>query len=218
MWLSISDLPIPAWHHLLSANAALIQAANPAIVALFSILFLKEKISLQRGLGITLSIIGVLLVSGVPSGSQESTLIGNVMILGGVIAWSVYTIQSRKIPVDVDPMVSTTASFYTGLLWLMPFTLWEISTHGMPVISPLSWAALVYLGLVASALAYFLWNYALNSMEASQAAPFINLIPIVGLTLSILVGESVSFIQILGGLIAIIGVLITQNIHIVFQR
>jgi len=200
-----------------AANAALIQAANPAIVALFSILLLKEHITRQRALGITLSIVGVLLVSGVPSGSQESTLIGNLLILGGVVAWSVYIIQSRKISSDVDPMVSTTASFYTGLFWLMPFTLWEISTKGLPVISPLSWAALIYLGLVASALAYFLWNYALNSMEASEAAPFINLIPIIGLILSILVGESVSFIQILGGLIAIIGVLITQDIHL-FSR
>ncbi len=67
--------------------------------------------------------------------------------------------------------------------------------------------------MVASALAYFLWNYALNTVEASLAAPFINLIPIIGLILSILVGESVSVIQILGGLIAIIGIVITQNIN-----
>ncbi len=197
-----------------AANAALIQAANPAAVAFLSVLFLKETINFQRGLGITLSIIGVLLVSGIPSASGESTLPGNLLMIGSVFAWAVYTIQSRKIPQSVDPLVSTTASFFTGLFWLLPFILWEYARLGVPVISPISWLSLVYLGTIASALAYFLWNFALTTVEASQAAPFINLIPIIGLLLSILVGETVSALQILGGLIAIFGVLVTQNIRI----
>lgn len=200
--------------HTSAANAALIQAANPAVVALLSVLFLKETINPQRGLGIALSIIGVLLVSGIPAASGESYLFGNLLMIGSVIAWAVYTIQSRKIPADVDALVSTTASFYTGLFWLLPFILWEYTKVGIPVITPASWLSLLYLGTIASALAYFLWNFALNSVEASLAAPFINLIPIIGLVLSVLVGETVTFIQILGGLIAILGVLITQNIHI----
>lgn len=196
-----------------AANAALIQAANPAAVALLSVLVLNEKITRQRAFGILLSIIGVLLVSGVPSEDGNATLSGNLLMIGSVIAWAVYTIQSRKMTNDVEAIVSTTASFFTGLLWLLPFIGWEYAQRGMPLLTPISWVWLVYLGVIASALAYFLWNYALNSVEASLAAPFINLIPIIGLILSILVGETVSSIQILGGLIAISGVLITQNIH-----
>ncbi len=197
-----------------AANAALIQAANPAAVALLSAIILKETITLQRGFGIALSIIGVLLVSGIPTAGGESYLFGNLLMIGSVIAWAVYTIQSRKIPTSVDALVSTTASFFTGLFWLMPFILWEYTRLGAPIITPVSWVSLVYLGTVASALAYFLWNFALNSVEASLAAPFINLIPIIGLVLSILAGETVTFFQILGGLIAILGVLVTQNIRI----
>ncbi|NMB55665.1 MAG: EamA family transporter [Leptolinea sp.] len=197
-----------------AANAALIQAANPAAVALLSVLVLKEQITPKKGIGIGLSIIGVLLVAGIPASNQGATLAGNLLMVGSVIAWAVYTVQSRKIPSSVDALASTTASFYTGLIWLVPFIAWEFTHIGLPVISPSSWLALVYLGLVASGLAYFLWNYALNSVEASVAAPFINLIPIIGLTLSLLVGESVTFIQIFGGLVAILGVLITQNIPI----
>ncbi len=196
-----------------AANAALIQAANPAAVALLSVLILKEKISRQRAAGITLSIIGVLLISGVPSADGKATLIGNLLMIGSVIAWAVYTIQSRQMNPEIDAMTTTTASFFTGLFWLLPFIGWEYAQRGIPVIDPISWVALIFLGVVASALAYFLWNYALNTVEASLAAPFINLIPIIGLILSILVGESVSVIQILGGLIAIIGIVITQNIN-----
>jgi drug/metabolite transporter (DMT)-like permease len=195
-----------------AVNAALIQAANPAAVALFSIIFLQEKISLQRSIGIGLSILGVLLISGIPSADGQSTLVGNLLIVGSVIAWAVYTVQGKKLTGNTDPLAATTASFFTGLLWLMPFIAYELLQTGFPLITPLSWLGITYLGIVASALAYFLWNDALRSMDASIAGPFINLIPIIGLIFAILVGERISVIQIIGGLIAIFGVLITQNI------
>jgi drug/metabolite transporter (DMT)-like permease len=195
-----------------AANAALIQAANPAAIALFSIFFLQEKISIQRAIGIGLSILGVLLIAGIPSSDGQSVLAGNLLIIGSVIAWAIFTIQAKKLNVDTDPLVSTTASFYTGLIWLLPFIAWEARQIGFPAIQPVSWLAIAYLGIVASGLAYFLWNNALSSVDASIAGPFINLIPIIGLLLAILAGEKISIIQILGGVIAIVGVMITQII------
>lgn len=196
-----------------SGNAALIQAANPAAIALFSYLVLKEQISRQRAGGIILSIIGVLIVSGVPAEGGTSTFIGNLLLLGSVIAWALYTVQGKKLPETITPLISTTVSFLTGLIWLMPFIILELLFSGIPVLTPDSWAALAYLGIAASALAFFLWNFGLESVEASLAAPLINLIPIIGLFFSFLAGEKIVFIQILGGLIAITGVLITQGIH-----
>ncbi len=196
-----------------SGNAALIQAANPAAIALFSNLFLKEQISKQRATGIVLSIIGVLLVSGTPTGEGSATFIGNILMLGGVIAWAVYTVQSKKLPEVISPLTATTISFVTGLVWLLPFILLEIAFTGLPVIQPSAWVALVYLGIAASALAFFLWNFGLETVDASLAAPLINLIPIIGLFFSSLAGEQIVLNQILGGLIVIAGVLITQGIH-----
>lgn len=198
-----------------TANAALIQAVIPAVVALLSVIILKEKISTPHAFGIGLSIAGILLISGNPSSGGSVTLIGNLLIIASVVSWSIYNIQSRQLPEGVDPIVSTTASFYTGVLYLLPFTVWEVSLKGFPHITPAAWGALMYLGVFASALAYFLWNLGLSKMDSSQAAPFINLIPIIGLALSILTGESVSILQISGGFIAIIGVLITQDLIII---
>jgi drug/metabolite transporter (DMT)-like permease len=195
-----------------SANAALIQAANPAVVALFSVWYLQEKISWQRGIGIFLSVCGVLLISGVPSITGESMVAGNLLIFGSVIAWSAYTIQGKKLTGHADPLAATAAGFFTGLVWLVPFMAGEIWQTGIPRITPSAWLAVIYLGIFASALGYFLWNNALRSVDASIAGPFINMIPIIGLLFAVLVGEQISVIQISGGLIAIIGVVITQNI------
>jgi drug/metabolite transporter (DMT)-like permease len=195
-----------------TANAALIQAVIPAVVALLSVIILKEKLTRLHSFGIGLSIVGILLVSGNPSSSGQSTLAGNLLIIASVISWSIYNIQSHRLPEEVDPIVSTTASFYTGVIYLLPFTGWEIAHSGLPQISLSAWVALAYLGVIASALAYFLWNFGLSKMDASLAAPFINLIPIIGLALSILTGEPVSIFQITGGLVAIVGVLITQDL------
>ena len=195
-----------------AANAALVSAANPAAVALLSIIFLQEKISWQRATGIGLSIFGVLLIAGIPSGGGQSMLFGNILLIGSVIAFAVYTIQGKKLTGNIDPLSATTASFYTGLIWLTPFIAFEFWQTGFPIISPVSWLAIAYLGIFASALAFFLWNDALRSLDASIAGPFINLVPILGLVFALLAGEQVSTIQIIGGLIAIIGVVITQNI------
>jgi drug/metabolite transporter (DMT)-like permease len=195
-----------------AANASLIQAAIPAVVALLSVIILKEGFSIQRGIGIGLSILGVLLVSGLPAEQGASTFFGNILILGSVVAWGVYTIQSKILSGDIDPLVSTTASFYTGLVWLLPFIGWEISRSGLPIIPAISWLSLLYLGMIASALAYFLWNQALTKLDASTVGPFLNLIPIIGLLFAIFSGEHVTFPQIIGGLLAIIGVMITQNL------
>ncbi len=195
-----------------TANAALIQAVIPAVVALLSVVILKEKITTPHSIGIGLSIAGILLISGNPSDAGSATMIGNLLIIASVVSWSIYNIQSRKLPEGIDPLVSTTASFYSGVIYLLPLAIWEISREGIPIITLPAWGALIYLGVFASALAYFLWNLGLSKMEASQAAPFINLIPIIGLALSVLTGEPVSILQISGGMIAIIGVLITQDI------
>lgn len=195
-----------------SANAALIQAAIPAFIAIFSVIFLHEKISGQRAIGICLSIFGVLLVSGMPSPSGDSMLFGNLLILGSIIAWSVYNIQGKKFFSNTDPLAATTASFFTGWFLLLPFVFWEITQTGFPEITPISWLSISYLGIAGSALGYFLWNFGLQSVDASIAGPFINLIPIIGLIFAILVGDQVSLIQITGGLIAIFGVLIAQDL------
>jgi drug/metabolite transporter (DMT)-like permease len=194
-----------------AANTALISAGVPVAAAVLARVFLKERIPPARLLGIGLSVLGVGLVSGAtPGGDTGAVLLGNALMVGCVIAYGAYAVQGRALRgVQRYPAVVTTAaSFAAGLLFLLPLAVGEVVLFGAPELGAQGWVVLVYLGVAASALPIFLWNYALGHVPASAAALYINLVPVVGLGSALLVGERVGAAQLLGGALAVAGVLL----------
>jgi drug/metabolite transporter (DMT)-like permease len=196
-----------------AGNAALIQAGVPAAAAILAFLFLREQISVRRFSGIVLSVGGVVLVSGTdPSGGGLRTLLGNALIVGSVVSYGAYTVQGKALRSvwEYPAAVTTAASFAAGLMFLLPLAAGEAWLVGTQDLSMRGWAILLYLGVVASALTLFLWNYALRHVEASAAAVYVNLIPVMGLIFALALGETASLLQILGGIIAVSGVLLSE--------
>ncbi len=196
-----------------ASSAALVQAAIPAVTTLLSVLLLKEHVSRRQLLGIGLSIAGLLLVTGLNMNQTGSApLVGNLFIFGGVLAWAVYTVQGKKLVSTFPWLVITTASISAGILFLLPFAIGELLLQGMPHLRADGLVQLLYLGAASSALGYALWNYGLRFLDASEAAPYINLIPVVGLLLSvILLHEPLSLIQAAGGALTLFGVWLSNR-------
>src|SRR6266704_3014885 len=196
-----------------ASSAALVQAAIPAVTTLLSVLLLKEHVSRRQLLGIGLSIAGLLLVTGLNMNQTGSApLVGNLFIFGGVLAWAVYTVQGKKLVSTFPWLVITTASISAGILFLLPFAIGELWLQGMPHLRADGLLELLYLGAASSALGYALWNYGLRFLDASEAAPYINLIPVVGLLLSVLLlHEPLSLIQAAGGAITLFGVWLSNR-------
>jgi drug/metabolite transporter (DMT)-like permease len=197
-----------------AGNAALMQAGIPAATAVLAYLFLNERIPRMRLFGIGLSVLGVLLVSGTtPTGGAPLSLLGNALIVGSVLAYGAYATQGKALRTgDRYPAaVATAASFAAGLILLSPFLVGELLLVGTPELSLWGWLILLYLGVGASALTLFLWNFALRYVEATAAAIYINLIPVIGLLFSLAFGETVSTVQLLGGTLAIAGVLLSES-------
>ena len=194
-----------------AANAGLISAGVSVAAAVLAYVFLKEPIPPPRLLGVGLSVLGVLLVSGTtPSGESSRSLLGNALMLVAVLAYGAYAVQGRALRSGerYPASVATAASFAAGLLFLLPLATGEILLLGAPQLGLRGWLVLVYLGTAASALTLFLWNYALRHVPASAAALYINLIPVVGLGFALLVGEPVGAAQLIGGAFAVAGVLL----------
>ena len=199
-----------------AANTALISAGVPVVAAVLAKVFLDESIPPARLFGIGLSVLGVGLVTGTtPSGTNSGTvLLGNALMVGAVVAYGAYAVQGRALRSGerYPAVVATTASFGAGLLFLFPLAATEVILFGAPDLGARGWLVLAYLGAVASALPIFLWNYALRHVPASAAALYINLVPVVGLGSALLFGERVGAAQLLGGTLAVVGVLVGDTV------
>jgi len=195
------------------SSTVLILSIVPALTSVLAVVFLKERIGKWQIAGIILVTIGVALVSMDNSGSETNAnpLLGNLLIFISALSWAVYTIQGRKMADDHPALVMTAASTGAGALLLLPFIGWEALTLGLPQLSPLSWLGILYLGLAASGLTMYLWNYALHYLPASVASAYINLVPVIGLASAFVLGEKPPLIQLIGGGLAIAGVWINSR-------
>ena len=148
----------------------------PAAAALLAFLFIKEQMPRARLFGIALSVLGVLLVGGmVPSGGGSATLLGNALMVVAVLAYGAYAVQGRALRTGGGhpASVATAAGFAAGLLFLLPPAAGEALFFDAPDLDPKGWLALAYLGIVASGLTMFLWNYAPRHVPASAATLYV---------------------------------------------
>jgi len=191
-----------------AVNTVLVQTTIPAVTALLAVWLLKERLGRAQIAGIALALVGTAIVALAGGGSRDAPhpLWGNALIVGTVIAWAVYTIQGKKLSAQYPALVSTTAAIGAGLAILLPLGVGELALGGLPRLSGQAAVAVLFLGVVASALSMFLWNYALDSVPASVASLYLNLIPVVGVALALLTGETISAGQLAGGLLTLVGV------------
>lgn len=196
-----------------ASMGALIQAFIPVVIALLAFIFLKEKISVTQQLSILLSVAGVALVSyfAQPDTSSTNPFLGNSLMMGAVISWAVYTVVSKKL-IEYDVLKVTCYSTYIGTAFLIPFVVGELWHKPFPHITTAGWISVAYLGAIASALSYLLYNQSLKLLSASLAGIFINLDPVVGAALAIIfLNESVTVSLVVGSVMVLAGTWISAR-------
>lgn len=195
------------------ANASLVLAAIPV----FSILWGAIRGRHYRPacwLGVVVSMVGVFLIAyaGSRSGGalDRTALVGNLLLIGACLCWVAYIEISNNLLRNYTSLNMTAWQGMAGLVALLPMALWE-APRWQPV-SLGGWAAALFLALICSALCFF-WNaQTITALSPIQAAIFINLSPVVAVVAGVLLlGETVSLAQIIGGAL-IIGSIILVNI------
>ncbi|MDA8236137.1 MAG: DMT family transporter [Clostridia bacterium] len=191
-------------------NATLINAFNPTLTILLSIFILGEKLRGQQIIGLILSFIGVVWIAVQGQLDKLSNLAinqGDLFILGGALAWAIYSIWVKKVVPIVSPLVITTFSMFFGLLLLFPAT--YIESTFQPA-GPLTWKsvlALIYLGIFPSVIAFLLWNRGIAQVGPGKASMFYNLLPLFVAIMSYLVwGEIPQDYHLIGGTMILFGV------------
>lgn len=184
----------------------------PVAIAVPAVLFLKEKLSGRTILGILLSVIGVILVGFVGENqTSENGTLGNILMILSVFSWATYTVISKSIK-GHDPLLITALSTFIGTAFLLPVVAVELWSSPIPEISGKAWAAIIYLGVFASALSFLLYNTALKTLSAAQIGNFMNLDPVIGAVIAIIfLKDNITGLQIAGGILVLAGVWLSSR-------
>jgi drug/metabolite transporter (DMT)-like permease len=196
-----------------ATQGALIYALLPAAIAFAAVMFLKERPTARRIGGIVVSIAGVALViaAGEKGGDAPRPLLGAVWMIGAVIAWTAYTVSAKRLAA-VDQVIVATSISVLGVLMLIPLSGLELMHSPWRMPSMQAWLGMLFLGVVASALAYIVYSFALRELDASLVGVFTNLDPIVGvLTAVVFLGEALHGGQVVGGALALVGMWLASS-------
>lgn len=195
-----------------ASSGALIEGLIPVAIAIPAAVFLKERLDKKSIAGIVLCVTGVILVGfvGSPKGANHQ-LLGSMLMLLAVCCWSAYTLLSRSLK-ETDTLLATAVSTFIGTAFLLPIAAIDVYLHGIPKISGEAWAGIAYLGAFASALAYFLYNRALESLPAAQVGNFLNLNPVIGALIAVIfLKDTFTGWQMAGGVLVLAGIWLSSK-------
>lgn len=194
-------------------------AGTPMLTALIVFLFLKEKLSSQKVVGIVIGLIGVLLVIVVPALSKSQafsgSLFGNLLVTIAVMCWSLYMVFSKPAQKIASPLVVTAVFIFTTTIALFPFFLYDtfISKVGWwTKVSSAGIISLLYVVIFATILSYSINQYAIKHGGSVFASMAFYLLPVIGfLSAFMLLGEQLTPGVAIGGIIALVGVFVTTT-------
>jgi drug/metabolite transporter (DMT)-like permease len=203
-----------------ASRASLIVALNPAVTVLGAAWFLHERLTASRVAGAVLALAGASVVIG--HGNPLAILGGGVtagdaIIFGCVLSWSTYTLIGKGVLTGLSPLSATTYASLTGTAllalaaMLLPAPL--AAGLGLPPASITGWIALVFLGMLGTAVA-FVWFYeGVREFGPARAAVFINLVPVAAVALGFaLLGEQLEWSMLAGGALVIGGVRLINRV------
>jgi len=190
-----------------AANGALLTSATPAFVLLFAFWLLGEAVTRQRLLALLLASAGVVIVIDPRTASlASSSFLGNLSLVAAGITWALYSVLVRKVTRETDVLTTSLVAFAGGLPLTAPLSLWELVTQG---VGPITWGVIggvLFLGIVSTALAMYLWNTAFALLPAALASLTFFAQPLAGTLLSVLfLGERITLSFVLGGFLIALG-------------
>jgi drug/metabolite transporter (DMT)-like permease len=205
-----------------AVSAGVIMASIPAVVAVMSWAFLKERISPRIWAAVACSALGIGLLAlsknelhTQSAQGPEATLasnkamIGNVLVFAAVLCEAAYAVIGKKLTGALSPKRITALINLWGFLLMTPLGLYVAWTFEFAAVQGPSWLLLVFYSLAASVWTVWLWMTGLKSVPAAHAGVFTVMLPISAALVGVLVlGEKLGGMQLLAFAIALVSVLL----------
>ncbi|MEA3363234.1 MAG: DMT family transporter [Thermodesulfobacteriota bacterium] len=180
-----------------ASQAGMITATLPLLVAILAWRWLKESISRQTLIGFGLAIIGAcwLSLASETSISAPNPLLGNFYEFLAMACAAGYMVSLKHLTSNYPPLFLTAFQAFVGSLFFFPLLL--LPGVGFPVVwDPVPALAVIYLGTFVTLGAYGCFNYSTSRIPASRAAGYVNLIPVFGIIMGmVILGDTLNLSQ-----------------------
>ena len=198
-----------------AGSAALLLSSAPLWTAIFGNIFGFDALRPLAWLGLLAALAGAVVIvlgSTKTIDFSNATFFGNAVMLIAAIFWGAYTAFSKPLTRHITPAAIT----FLGLLYALPFLtglgVFYFDTVEWDQLNGWIWLAIIFSGSLSTGLTVVVWNAAVKRVGPSQTAVYGNLVPVVALFSGAwLLGESITFVQIAGGLLILGGLFLMRR-------
>src|SRR5688572_2701819 len=196
-----------------AVSAGVIMASIPAVVALMSWAFLRERIGIRVWGAVACAGMGIAMLGLAKPEGQASTAatswLGNLLVFGAVLCEAAYAVIGKKLTGALGPKRITSLINLWGFALVTPFGAYAAWGFDFAAVQPGIWVLLVFYSLAASVWTVWLWMTGLKAVPAAQAGVFTVMLPVSAALVGVLVlGESLSGLQLVAFAAALAGVLL----------
>jgi drug/metabolite transporter (DMT)-like permease len=188
------------------AHASLMVAMFPILLGVAAALLARERVPIGRWMLLLVSAVGALLIvsgSAARGDAPRPTVIGDGLVVLSLLAGVGWVMTSKRLMARYDPIGIGALVMVVGTI---PLVVWVLIVNGLPPVhlTVRAWGPLVVQGLFATTAANLLWNWGVSRVPMSEAGVFVNLEPVVGTLLGMIVlGDRLGWSGILGALLII---------------
>ncbi|KNF08323.1 permease of the drug/metabolite transporter (DMT) superfamily [Gottschalkia purinilytica] len=203
-----------ALKYTLASNVGLLLAALPIITAILAHIFINdEKFHKKLLVGFIFAVLGVFLVLFNERLVLNVNPIGDILAIIAAVIFSVYSILLRKVDINYSHIYVTRKVFFYGLMFMVPVLLISDFQFRISWVKDLNILSnMLFLGLIASAVCYVMWNKSISIIGVVKTSTYVYLSPVITMIASSLIlKEKVTLIAISGMLLILLGVCVSEH-------
>ena len=198
----------------LTANVSVLLSVAPLFTALVSRLLLGDKLKTNFFIGFSAAMLGIILIAFNGSLVLKLNPLGDLLSLLAALSWAFYSVVVKQIDPQPDAMVALTRKVFTyGLLFTLPVL--PLFDFRLGLARLADWSNLLnllFLGVVASALCFLTWNYAVHILGPVKTSAYIYVVPVITIIASaLLLHEPITLVASIGVALILAGMALTER-------
>lgn len=198
----------------LISDVAVLVSIAPLTTALMGAIFYRdERITLMTGVGMVIAFVGSVMLALKDGLVWGDSVLGDVLAMLAALVWAFYSMALKRLNRTYSTLFITRKLFFYGVLSALPLLLLEDTQVSVATLrQPAVWGNLLYLGLICSMAAYFIWGITVKRIGAVRASNYFYLSPIISMiAAAIWFGERTNLVAYLGCALILAGVIIAEK-------